>query len=387
MPSASSPSTKSTATAPALSVVMPVYNALPHLDEAIDSILRQSFEDFEFLILDDASTDGSAERLRHWASRDSRIRLLHADSNLGPVRSSNLVARAAKADLVARMDADDVSYPDRLRKQVEVFGSHPAAAVVASLCDIIDPRGRTLRTPEAWRISRRAAFVPFAHGAMMYRRHIFDRIGGYREECTYWEDQDLVVRMAEAGDVLVIPRSLYKVRAWTSSTRLSSDSKELEQAINRMYAATDRIGGNAARSADEPDRQRGQSRPAGVHFAGLGRVVGGWQAATVSAPAQGRQARSRPSHRGGAGVDRLGVAQPREPADVPAAAADCAERHRGDQDPVGRAGGVEAGVGRRQRDLNSRGARRAASSRSVGRASVRIMSLTLSPYCAARPGQ
>ena len=62
------------------------------------------------------------------------------NSNLGPVRSSNLVARAAEADLVARMDADDVSYPDRLRKQVEVFGSHPAAAVVASLCDIIDVR-------------------------------------------------------------------------------------------------------------------------------------------------------------------------------------------------------------------------------------------------------
>ena len=193
------------------------------------------------------------------------------NSNLGPVRSSNLVARAAKADLVARMDADDVSYPDRLRRQVAVFASHPAAAVVASLCDIIDPKGRTLRTPDAWRISRRAAFVPFAHGAMMYRRRLFDRIGGYREECAYWEDQDLVVRLAEVGDVLVIPRSLYKVRAWTSSTRLSSDSKELEQAINRMYAATDRIGGNAAATMEEPAVSAGKVDPR--VFISLGSVV------------------------------------------------------------------------------------------------------------------
>ena len=106
---------------------------------------------------------------------------------------------------------------------------------------------------------------------MMYRRRIFDRIGGYREECTYWEDQDLVVRMAEVGDVLVIPRSLYKVRAWTSSTRLSSDSKELEQAINRMYAATDRIGGNAGSEADKPTG--GADRVDPRVFISLGSVV------------------------------------------------------------------------------------------------------------------
>jgi GT2 family glycosyltransferase len=224
---------------------MPVHNALPHLDEALESILTQTFADFEFIILDDASTDGSADRLSEWSRRDSRISLLHTKQNLGPVGSSNMVAAAAKADLVARMDSDDISYPDRLRQQMDVFDANPAACVVASLCDIIDDSGRILRSPEAWRISRRAPFVPFAHGAMMFRRTVFDRIGGYRDECVYWEDQDLVVRMATAGEVLVIPRSLYQVRAWAHSTRLSSDSVELEQAINRMYKATDRLRNQA----------------------------------------------------------------------------------------------------------------------------------------------
>src|SRR5215217_6515900 len=95
---------------PRVSVVMPVYNPLPYLDAAVESILGQSFEDFEFVILDDASTDGSTERLREWASKDSRIRLIEESSNLGPAVSSDRVARAARAPIVARMDADDISY-------------------------------------------------------------------------------------------------------------------------------------------------------------------------------------------------------------------------------------------------------------------------------------
>ena len=104
-----------------ISVVMPVHNALPHLDAAVRSILDQTHANFEFVIFDDASTDGSAERLREWAARDSRIRLLEGQENLGPVGSSSLVVEQAKAPLIARMDADDVCDPDRLRRQVQVL--------------------------------------------------------------------------------------------------------------------------------------------------------------------------------------------------------------------------------------------------------------------------
>lgn len=238
----SSPSNKRTGTGtPPLSVVMPVHNALPHLDEAIQSILGQTFADFEFVILDDASTDGSWNRLQEWAARDSRIRLLHVDRNLGPVRSSNMVAAAAQAELVARMDADDVSAPDRLAEQMKVFREDPETGVVGSLSEMIDASGRMLRAPEAWRISRQSPFVPFAHGVMMYRRSLYERVGGYREECAYWEDQDLVVRMAAFARVRVVLRPLYQIRAWTRSTRVASDSRLIEQSLDRMYAVTDRL--------------------------------------------------------------------------------------------------------------------------------------------------
>lgn len=169
---------------------MPVHNALPHLDEAVESILGQTFGAFEFVILDDASTDRSTDRLRHWASQDPRIRLLRAEANLGPVGSSNMVARAARTPFFARMDADDVSYPDRLAEEIELLSEHADVGVVASLCDMIDRAGRRIRKAEGWRLSRRSVFVPFAHGAMMYRREIFDQVGGYREQCEYWEDQN-----------------------------------------------------------------------------------------------------------------------------------------------------------------------------------------------------
>jgi glycosyltransferase involved in cell wall biosynthesis len=220
---------------------MPVHNALPHLDQAIESIIGQTFGDFEFVILDDASSDGSSDRLRHWAERDSRIRLLRVAKNLGPVRSSNMAARAAKAPFVARMDADDFSYRERLAEQLELLRDHPGAGLVASLSDIIDKSGRKIRGPEPWRLARRSPFVPFPHGAMTYRREIFDRVGGYREECEYWEDQDLVVRMAAVSDIIVIPRSLYQVRQSTTSTRVVCEPERLEHALDQAYRATDRL--------------------------------------------------------------------------------------------------------------------------------------------------
>lgn len=224
-----------------VSVVMPVFNALPHLDAAIDSILAQTHRNFEFVIFDDGSTDGSAERLRYWASRDDRIRLIHADRNLGPALSSQRVASAATAPIVARMDADDISYPTRLTEQLAVLRQRTDVGVVGSLCDFIDSQGRNLREAEGWRLARRSMFVPFAHGVAMYRREIFDRVGGYRRECEFWEDQDLIARMAAVTPVLVIPHALYQVRLITTSTRVASDQERLERAVDLMYRSVARL--------------------------------------------------------------------------------------------------------------------------------------------------
>lgn len=227
--------------APQVSVVMPVHNAMPYLDAAIQSILGQTFADFEFVILDDASTDGSTERLRQWADRDSRIRLIESAINLGPAESSNRVALAAQCPIVARMDADDIAYPSRLEQQIELIRNHSDVGLVACLCDIIDRKGLKVREPETWRLSTNSGFVPFVHGAIMYRQSLFERVGGYRSECEFWEDQDLISRICAVSKVLVIPRALYQARHSTTSTRAVSNQKRLERAVDLAYRCVQRF--------------------------------------------------------------------------------------------------------------------------------------------------
>lgn len=226
---------------PMVSVVMPVHNALPFLDAAIESILCQSEPNFEFVILDDASIDGSRDKLHEWAQHDERIRIIEVEQNLGPALSSQRVALAARAPLVARMDADDISHPDRLRAQLDVFRNNPQAGVVACLCDFIDANGAMPRDCEHWRLTRRSVLAPFAHGTIMYRRELFDWVGGYREQCVFWEDQDLIARIAAKAAVVVIPRPLYRYRLSSSSTRIASNQDQLEHSVDLMYRSVERL--------------------------------------------------------------------------------------------------------------------------------------------------
>ena len=219
----------------ALSVVMPVKNAGPFLDSSISSILDQSFADFEFVIRDDGSTDGSTGRLESWAARDSRIRLFIGSESLGPAASSNWVVANSSGRLVARMDADDVAHPDRLKRQIEALAAAPAACLVGTLWEGIDEQGRHLRPRDRWRLSRATPFSPFPHGSIMFRRDAFDRAGGYRAEANFWEDADLYMRMAEIGSLLVLPDALYFHRSSTLSTRLTSDQELVETSVDRMY--------------------------------------------------------------------------------------------------------------------------------------------------------
>lgn len=220
---------------------MPVHNALPHLDAAVESILGQTFADFEFVILDDASTDGSNARLREWAARDARIRLIEEPKNLGPAVSSQRVATAAAGPVVARMDADDVSLPQRLGTQLQVLDSHADVGVVGGLFDIIDPSGRIVRGPELWRTRQPASVPPFGNGPLTYRREVFDRVGGYRQECEFWEDNDLIIRMAAVTKIMIVPQAVYQVRQAPVSNRLISSQKRVESAVDLMYRARARL--------------------------------------------------------------------------------------------------------------------------------------------------
>lgn len=214
---------------PLISVVMPVYNALPFLDQSIRSILDQTFTDFEFVIHDDASTDGSAEVLRAWAQKDQRIKLFGSDKCLGLSGSSNAVVSQSCSAIVARMDADDISHPARLQRQWEVMTQRPDVAVVGTLCVGIDQHDRDVRPRDRWRLLRRSAYIPFPHGSVMFRRSVFDEVGGYASEVEGGEDQDLFSRMAQRGKVVTLPDMLYRYRYHSRNATLFNGARGVDQ--------------------------------------------------------------------------------------------------------------------------------------------------------------
>ena len=196
---------------------MPVHNGMPYLDDSIESVLRQTYEDFELVVLENGSSDGSADRLAWWAARDTRISVHRIARRLGGGPSSSAAVKLTHSPIVARMDADDVADPERLVRQVAVMEERPDAALVTTLHGYLDARGRRVRGRDRWPLRNGAAEMPFSGGCLMFRRSAYDRAGGYTEVAGTWEDLDLCVRLAAVGRVLVIPQSLYWVRFHTES--------------------------------------------------------------------------------------------------------------------------------------------------------------------------
>ena len=218
---------------PLLSVVMPVHNGLPFLDESISSIVNQTFSAFEFVILDDGSTDDSRRVLRAWEQKDPRIRIYTTDHKLGLAGSANLVVSKARSAIVARMDADDISHVDRLRRQWNIMESAPDVAAIGTLCNGIDGCGRVVRPRDRWRLVRRSGYIPFPHGSAMFRRSLFDRIGGYNQDAVHGEDQDLFSRMTAHGRVLTLPDILYSYRYHSSNATLFNGARAVGENHNQ----------------------------------------------------------------------------------------------------------------------------------------------------------
>lgn len=211
---------------------MPVHNALPFLHESIRSIVNQTFGDFEFLILNDACTDGSVDVMRDWERRDKRIRIIHSKVKLGLAGSANMVVANAPAPVIARMDADDVSHPERLKRQWQVLQTDQDVVAVGTLCDGIDAAGRTVRPRDRWRLVRTSRYIPFPHGSAMFRRDAFDKVKGYSDRLTSGEDQDLFFRMALVGRVVTLPDLLYHFRYHTLNSTLLTGAEAVHAAGN-----------------------------------------------------------------------------------------------------------------------------------------------------------
>lgn len=216
-----------------VTLVMPVHNALPYLDPAIESVVTQTLRDFRFAIYDDSSTDGSYERALEWSARDPRITVQRGERKLGPCGSSAAAASLADTEFVARMDADDICMPERLAYQLAVMQANPDAVLIGSTFEMVDARGRVIRRPVMGAL---AGFAPpIAHSSIFYRRQAFLAAGGYRENTSYFEDQDLYRRLSRHGHLLVTQRPLMQVRFAGQHARLRDDRQQVLQGIDKLY--------------------------------------------------------------------------------------------------------------------------------------------------------
>jgi glycosyltransferase involved in cell wall biosynthesis len=210
-------------TDPKVTVLMSVYNDQGYLTEAIRSILNQTFTDFQFLIIDDGSRIPVEQLVGTIA--DARI-VIRRQANMGLTRALNRGLRMCSGHYVARMDADDVSQPDRLEAQVRELDADPTLDLVGSFFDMIDGSGNLLETKELivdpiYRLWRLQFHNNYGHGAVMMRKRAVMDAGMYDEKLPYAQDYDLWSRMSSKTNTRVIPTVHYRYRLVQSGPQAS----------------------------------------------------------------------------------------------------------------------------------------------------------------------
>ena len=236
--------------APAISVVMSVYNGERFLAEAIESVLGQSFVDFEFLILDDGSTDGTRTIVSAYARIDERIRPIFRE-NRGLVISLNQLLNEARAPLVARMDADDICHPDRFERQKRFLDSHADYGVVGSRCTDIDEKGQPWPvcspphplTHEGFLDAIERAEPLLCHPSVMYRRKLVLGVGGYHGAFRHCEDLDLWLRLATVTRLGNCPELLLQYRHYAEQVSSRHATQQQTGAAVAKLAYLERIAG------------------------------------------------------------------------------------------------------------------------------------------------
>lgn len=189
---------------PKVSVIMGVFNASSHLDDSIQSIINQTFTDWEFIICDDGSKDDTYNKLLSWKKKDDRIIPIKNKKNLGLAATLNKCIEYSKGEYIARMDDDDISYPDRLQKQVDFLDKNRDYAFVSSLCDIYDgnytyiSKVKTIEKPTKKDLLWQSRFI---HPATMFRVEALNKVNGYRvaRETIKSQDYDLFMRLYAEG--------------------------------------------------------------------------------------------------------------------------------------------------------------------------------------------
>ena len=226
---------------PKISVVMPAYNAEKYIAQAIDSILGQSYRDFEFLILNDCSTDGTEAIIS--AYNDPRIVYLKNDKNMGVAATLNKGFAAARGEYIARMDADDISLPERFSLQVAFLDAHPEVTVLGTHVECFSTEGsgplvQYMGSSAQLRIDLLFSSA-LAHPSVMLRRQPILALGGYDSHFEGMEDYELWCRVAEKSDLAVLPQVLLRYRIHPSQvTQQPSERKRQAARTLKMRQLT-----------------------------------------------------------------------------------------------------------------------------------------------------
>ena len=229
-----------------ISVVMPMYNAERYVRAAVQSIQSQTFTNFEFIIIDDGSTDRSRQIVEELASSDPRIHLV-SRANTGIVRALNEGLALARGEFVARMDADDWSFPSRFESQLQFLASNQECVCVGSSVILIDGKGtpvdsynRHTSPAEVEGALLKGDGGAMVHPAVFIRKRHLDKVGGYRAAAQYVEDLDLFLRLSRIGWLTNLPDVLLYYRVHGSSINFTKnrDRKIVWlNVLNEAYAA------------------------------------------------------------------------------------------------------------------------------------------------------
>jgi len=215
---------------------MPVYNSAKYLAEAIESILGQSFRDFELIIVNDGSPDESSQIVARYAENDSRIVFVDRKENHGVVYTRNEMLAKARGEWMATMDGDDIAAPDRFKVQLAFLEQHPEYILLASAAVIIDPDGnamcemggeRTHEEIDQWHMAARSGSA-FVSPTTMMRTVAVRAAGGYRDHDGCAEDYDLFLRLAERGKLYSIPNALLYYRQHLDSIGYKDNRRQRE---------------------------------------------------------------------------------------------------------------------------------------------------------------
>jgi len=218
---------------PLLTVLMPVYNAEKYLAEAMDSILAQTLENFEFLIIDDGSKDRSIDIIRSY--NDPRIRIIQNETNLGISKTLNKGIGLATAELIARMDADDISYPERLKKQFDYFTNHPDCALLSTWAKMITEDKQHIRT-EKYKSRFYYYNLTFEcwmfHPTVMYSKAAAMKVGCY--SVPYAEDFELFWQLSRKFRIHNLEEVLVDYRITSQSLHQVTRKKEYDEAMDEQ---------------------------------------------------------------------------------------------------------------------------------------------------------